>query len=214
MQSDGMDTQWAEENLHVIRTLMERSALYRRRLAPLMTLASVGALAGGMAGAALGIQTARDFVFLWGTVAVTVLLGAAWIVRGQAIRAGESFWTPPAKRVLSALTPAMLVGGALGAAYIVGPESRSAASRWFLVITWSVLFGMGLHSAGFYVSQGIRRLGWAFVVAGLGLGWVVLNGGIDVERIKPSFGMMLVFGGLPLLSAVYLFFTESGEGAG
>ena len=32
-----MDTSWAAENLQTIRTLMERSALYRRALAPIMT---------------------------------------------------------------------------------------------------------------------------------------------------------------------------------
>src|SRR6266540_1083328 len=34
-----MESNWAAENLRVIRTLMERSAVYRRALAPLMLLA-------------------------------------------------------------------------------------------------------------------------------------------------------------------------------
>ena len=36
-----METKWAEENLQTIRTLMERSALYRRALAPIMLFAGV-----------------------------------------------------------------------------------------------------------------------------------------------------------------------------
>ena len=38
-----MQTDWAGENLQVIRTLMERASLYRRALAPIMlTLGALG----------------------------------------------------------------------------------------------------------------------------------------------------------------------------
>jgi len=36
-----MDTNWAAENLQVIRTLMERSTLYRRALAPVMLVSGL-----------------------------------------------------------------------------------------------------------------------------------------------------------------------------
>ena len=36
-----METNWAAEHLQVIRTLMERSALYRRALAPVMLVSGV-----------------------------------------------------------------------------------------------------------------------------------------------------------------------------
>ncbi len=43
-----MESDWAAEHLQVIRTLMERSAVYRRALAPVMTAAGVlGTLAAG-----------------------------------------------------------------------------------------------------------------------------------------------------------------------
>jgi len=41
MQSVNMQTNWAEENLQTIRTLMERSAVYRRALAPIVIYAGV-----------------------------------------------------------------------------------------------------------------------------------------------------------------------------
>ena len=44
-----MEKNWASDHLHTIRTLMERSALYRRALAPVMIAAGVL----GMAGAAV-----------------------------------------------------------------------------------------------------------------------------------------------------------------
>src|SRR2546426_10524286 len=45
-----METHWATEHLQVIRTLMERSAVYRRGLAPLLVLAGGGGVAGAFGG--------------------------------------------------------------------------------------------------------------------------------------------------------------------
>src|SRR5688572_22132653 len=41
VQSSAMQSNWAEENLLIIRTLMERSAVYRRALAPIMVAIGV-----------------------------------------------------------------------------------------------------------------------------------------------------------------------------
>ena len=68
-----MDTNWAAEHLQVIRTLMERSALYRRALAPVMIFNGVLGLAGGALGWALQIGSVPGFVGCWAGVA---LLGA------------------------------------------------------------------------------------------------------------------------------------------
>ncbi|MBL6766357.1 MAG: hypothetical protein ISQ14_15495 [Verrucomicrobiae bacterium] len=206
-----MSSKWAEENLQVIRTLMERSAVYRRRLAPLMMLGAAGATLGGFAAAILNIETARHFVSLWGGVAGLVLLGAGQITRGQAIKSGEVFWTAPTRRIFDAFLPVFLTGGVLGAAYFVGPESRAVASRQLLVVCWCVLYGLGLHSAGFYVAKGIRRLGWGFVLVGISLAFLILRAGDNGLQVSPSFLMASVFGGLHLLSAVYLYFTEEKE---
>ncbi len=51
-----MEPKWAEENLQTIRTLMERSAVYRRALAPIMLFA--GLL--GVTAAATGCHTIAD----------------------------------------------------------------------------------------------------------------------------------------------------------
>jgi hypothetical protein len=50
MQSDTMETNNAAENLQVIRTLMERSALYRRALAPIMTWCGAWGIIAGLVG--------------------------------------------------------------------------------------------------------------------------------------------------------------------
>ena len=44
-----MDSNWASEQLQTIRTLMERSAIYRRALAPIMLVAgAAGVVAAGI----------------------------------------------------------------------------------------------------------------------------------------------------------------------
>ena len=45
-----MDNHWAVENLQTIRTLMERSAVYRRALAPIMIFVGTVGIVGGLVG--------------------------------------------------------------------------------------------------------------------------------------------------------------------
>ena len=64
-----MDTNWAAEHLQVIRTLMERTAIYRRALAPVMVMAgSIGTLA-----AVAGFLWQPPFVVYWTSVALVVM---------------------------------------------------------------------------------------------------------------------------------------------
>ena len=45
-----METNWAAEHLQTIRTLMERSAVYRRALAPISTYVGIMGILGGVIG--------------------------------------------------------------------------------------------------------------------------------------------------------------------
>jgi len=56
-----MNPNWAEENLQTIRTLMERSAVYRRALAPIMILAGVIGLATMGIGLYYHFDSTRQF---------------------------------------------------------------------------------------------------------------------------------------------------------
>src|SRR5438132_963526 len=57
-----MDTNWAAEHLQVIRTLMERSAVYRRALAPVMILNGVLGTAGWIILYGCGFHAAGFFM--------------------------------------------------------------------------------------------------------------------------------------------------------
>src|SRR5205807_3895417 len=105
-----MESNWAAEHLQVIRTLMERSAVYRRALAPVMIYNGCLGLAGGAAGSLLRLNAPQTFVLFWCVVALLALGGSFVLVRKQALRDAEPFWSPPTRRVAQGLAPAMFIG--------------------------------------------------------------------------------------------------------
>ncbi len=69
-----MSSNWAEENLQVIRTLMERAAVYRRKMAPMMFAAAILGTLGGFGADLLQIGSVRMFAGYWGGIAGVILL--------------------------------------------------------------------------------------------------------------------------------------------
>src|SRR5262245_5734772 len=64
-QSVEMETNWVSDHLQTIRTLMERSALYRRALAPVMILSGAFGLAGAVGGWVSGLESNGSFGAFW-----------------------------------------------------------------------------------------------------------------------------------------------------
>src|SRR5512140_9307 len=116
-----MESNWAAEHLQVIRTLMERSALYRRALAPIMIYSGVLGSAGGVLGWALHINSARGFVGFWAGVGVLALVGSFLLVRRQALKEAEPFWSPPTRRVAQGLLPPLFAGSVAGLLALLFP---------------------------------------------------------------------------------------------
>lgn len=206
-----MSSNWAEENLQVIRTLMERSAGYRRKMAPMMLMAAVLGTAGGFGADLLRIQDLRTFVGYWSCIAGVIILVSGYIVRGQALRSKEQFWTAPTLRIFTAFLPVFVVGGAAGLVLVSEWSGSLRGAGHLLVICWCFLYGLGLHSAGFFVAKGIRRLGWLFVGTGLFLVFLCVKQPDMLFRIDPNMLMGGIFGGLHLLSGIYLFYTEQRD---
>lgn len=202
-----METNWATENLQTIRTLMERSALYRRALAPIMTFCGVVGIIAGIAGWQCQITSDRGFVLFWNGVAVTVLSGSLLLVRWQALKAAEPFWSLPTKRVAQAMWPPLAVGMFVGLVLAFGIESRgdTASGQNILTMMWAWFYGCALHSAGFSISRGIRILGGIFMAAGC---FLLVNVICNSVNLHPYLLMAGVFGGLHLASGIYLYFTE------
>src|SRR5271166_3927659 len=114
MQSGGMESNWAAENLQTIRTLMERSAVYRRALAPVMSFVGVVGMVAAGAGWWLQINDTGVFAIYWMTVSVVAIAGAFILVRRQALKSAEPFWSPPTRRIAQGMFPALLVGFVFG----------------------------------------------------------------------------------------------------
>src|ERR1700744_1139338 len=102
MQSPAMNPNLAEENLQTIRTLMERSALYRRALAPIMLFAGILGTLAAAVGLSFHLDSPWLFTGLWLGTAVIVIIGALLIARRQALKDEEAFWSPPTRRVAQA----------------------------------------------------------------------------------------------------------------
>src|SRR5687768_4192296 len=105
-----MKSDWAQENLRVIRTLMERSALYRRALAPLMILSGISGGLGATVGIFFPIIQPLPFILLWLGIAVLTSGAALLLVRRQAYKLQEPFWSSPARRICQAVAPLLAAG--------------------------------------------------------------------------------------------------------
>ena len=209
-----MQTDWASENLQVIRTLMERSAVYRRALAPVMGLVGVTGIAAGVLGAVVDFETSRSFAAYWAAVALVCLTEAFLLIRRQAVKALEPFWSPPTRRVAQAVTPAFFVGLVMGIAFFIGdiPERAEVLQ---LVPIWMVLYGLAMHAAGFFMPRGVRIFGWGYILAGLaGFGYQMYHFRSYSSTPPPfpfgnsNIAMGVFFGGGHAAYGIYLFFTE------
>jgi hypothetical protein len=194
-----MQENWAAEHLQVIRTLMERSAVYRRALAPLMTFAGLLGTVAAWIGWFRDLTAPRSFVLFWVGVSFVAITGAFILVRKQAIKAGEPLWSPPTRRVSQALLPCLFLGAVGGLLVCLQGDVQSIPA------VWVALYGAALHAAGFFMPRGMRLFGWAFVFAGSALLVILALMPLD---ISPHAIMGFFFGLLHLAYGVYLYFTE------
>jgi hypothetical protein len=215
-----MQPNWAEENLQVIRTIMERAALYRRTLAPTMLTTGLIGLAAAGVGRGAGFYSPLGFLAVWIVAALAAATGSFLIMRRQAVSAREPFFTTPTRRVVGAMHPPLSAGPLLTlpalvhfATHPLHPFNHILLPG--LLCVWPIFYGCGLNAAGQYSSRGVRLLGWAFIGAGfviamlhsIGLLHPVL-GSPDWWR-DPHIIMGMTFGGLHLTASVYLYYTES-----
>lgn len=206
-----MNPNWAAENLQTIRTLMERSALYRRALAPIMIFAGVIGVAGGLSGWLLKVDSNAGFIFFWAGMALVSLTGALLLVRRQALKEDEPFWSPPTRRVGQALLPSFFAGLMTGVFVLFLNGSAAGKAPIFqilLIVLWSWFYGCAVHAAGFFMPRGVRWLGWIFILIGSGLLMTLAADNQALQRVPPHLLMGAIFGGLHLAYGLYLYFTE------
>ncbi len=217
-----MEPTVAAEHLQVIRTLMERSALYRRALAPIMSYVGVVGIIAAAVGWSLAIDRLPVFVAYWFAVAALALTGALLLVRRQAFQQAEPFWSPPTRRVGQAVLPPLIAGFAVGVLSMAWPPAATAKpgppgpADWLLVclpLAWVTLYGCAMHAAGFFATRGMRLFGYALVLGGCAA-FIVARSLPRESVLDASYGMMgFFFGILHLAYGVYLYFTEPRRNA-
>jgi hypothetical protein len=169
------DRSWAEEDLRVIRSLMERATVYR-------AISSPTALVGGV----LAIVTTaliywnnevsqifghvirgRQFVKMWVVTLAVVLMANAYFIWREARRTGRPFISSGMRLALLAIAPCLLVPATFTAwfystGYLGGAELD-------LVVVWIVSYGLALLSTALFAPRSLALLGWAVLITGLGV---------------------------------------------
>jgi len=208
MQSDLMETDWAAEHLQTIRTLMERSAVYRRALGPIMLFAGALGCISAAAGLLLQFNTLRTFVALWFLTAGVVIAGAFVIARRQALKDNEPFWSPPTRRVAQAIAPPLTAGMVLGAVL----SRVGLANAVVVTFIWLLFYGCALNAAGFSMPRGMKLFGWIYISLAC-FCLVIVALGTGTFDINAHWLMGFFFGVLHLVYGGYLLVTEKGKNA-
>jgi hypothetical protein len=205
-----MEINSASENLQVIRTLMERAALYRRTLAPIMLyVGTLGIVAAG-AGILLDIEPLHQFAALWLGTAVVAVGGAFFIARLQALKDKESFWSPPTRRVAQALALPLTAGLALSMVIVmIGGDNY----RWPFILPNVLFYACAVYSAGFFMPRGIQKLAWAILALAI-VALVLIPLFVTEPNPKLDHALMgFFFGVLHLAYGIYLRVTEQRKTA-
>lgn len=176
----------AADNLAYIRSAMERSGTFTGVSGRAFVVAGATALAAAYLAAAQA--TLQAWILVW---AVELVLAAAVSVGGSAVkgqRVGTPLGSPPARRFVAALTPAMIAGGVLSGALL------AAGAPELLPTAWLLLYGAAVLTAGLHSVPALPVMGVAFMV--LGAAAAVLPGLGDVFLAVGFGGLHVLFGGI------------------
>ena len=184
---------------------MERSALYRGALAPIMMfIGSLGVVTAG-AGLMFHLDRLRSFGGLWLGSAVVVVAGVFLIARRQSLRNQEPFWSPPTRRVSQALLPPLAAGCLFSVVVLVLDPGHM---RWLFIFPDILFYGCAVHAAGFFMPRGMKVFAWLIIALGAGT-LLVLPMTLNEPNAALDHGIMgFFFGVLHLAYGVYLYFTE------
>lgn len=189
---------------------MERSAVYRLALAPIMLYAGALGVLASAAGIVFHVDAMRAFSSLWLGTAALAVGGAFMIARRQALKDKELFWSPPTRRVAQAMSPALTAGAIVSALFIVGANNQSFTSS--LAFFWILFYGCAIHSAGFFMPRGIKLFAWIIIGGGSGC-FTVLVIAHQSLGLNSNCLMGIFFGVLHLAYGTYLYLSEKGKSA-
>ena len=153
----------AEENLRVIRSLMEKATIYRAISAPAALLGGILAVAVAAAAwwlSGLSVTGARiPFLVTWLPVLAITSGANLWLLWRGAVRRGEPFASQGMRLALRAMLPALLAGGVC--------TVLATGGDWPLIASlWTLLYGVSLLAASHFAPKSLCWLGRLFFLSG------------------------------------------------
>ncbi len=210
--------QQAAENLQVIRSLMERSTIYRAISAPTAFVGGITTLLFGFFGEEVISSFTQGtflapltFFIVWGSVfAITVLTHLFQLYRDSTQNA-EPIFSSRHWLAIRCMTPAMIIGGITTLVFGLEPlQDPAHHMNEFLQTTntdlWIIFYGVALLSTQTFAPRSITLLGWLFFVTGLaGLATLVFY---PRNPINANLLMILTFGLFHLIYALVVWKTS------
>jgi hypothetical protein len=173
----------AEQDLRVIRSLMERATIYRAISAPsalvagfLSVLAAGGIYWNNEVHPFLGRTVRpREFVGVWLVVLVLSLAANLLFLWREANAAGRTFFSSGMKLALRSVAPNLLIPTAFTLWFY--QTGYLGAQELQLVAVWVAFYGLCLLSTSLFAPRSLAILGWAFLLTSLCM--PVLGNAID-----------------------------------
>ena len=205
----------AEEDLRIIRTLMERATTYRAISAPSALIA--GLLSTFAAGAVyynneiklvLGRTVGpREFAFIWIAVLIVAALANAFFVWREARAGARPFVSSGMKLALRAIFPNLLIPAAFTLWFF---ETGFLGARELELVTmWVAFYGLALLSTALFAPRSLAILGWAFLLSSVSIP-VLMNTIDNLTDDVPDTVMGVTFG---LFHLIYAAATWPRRGA-
>jgi hypothetical protein len=197
----------AEEDLRVIRTLMERATIYRAISAPtalvaglLSILAAVAIYLNDETRFGLGrLVRPREFATLWMAVLVLALIANTFFVWREAQKSGRPFISTGMKLALRSIVPNLLIPAAFTGWFFT--TGYKGAQELELVVLWIAFYGLALLSSTLFAPRSLVLLGWAFLLSGLAVP-ALTNWFEDLSDNLPNSAMGITFGLYHLIYAI------------
>lgn len=204
----------ASRNLEVIRSLMERSVIYRSLSAPAALLGGVlsVAAAGGLNVAYPESVDPPVFVIVWlGVLALTTLFNITLLGR-KSRSESRPFFSSGMRTTMGLIWPTMAAGGVVGIAWCLTGDQPDVVRCTAL---WALCYGLALQATRPFSPKSLRWLGMVFTVFGtvtLALAIALNNFTPTGDAVASGLIMGVSFGGFHLVYALATWFGRNKRG--
>src|ERR1700751_6138930 len=198
----------AEQDLRIIRSLMERATVYRAISAPAALVAGLLSVFAAAAAVYLSDQTrlstnrpvhGRPFAAIWLIVLAIAVATNAFFIWHEANKEGRPFISSGMKLALRAIAPNLLIPAGFTVWFFA--TGYKGAAEYELAVVWIAFHGFALLSTGLFAPRSLVVLGWAFLLSALALP-ALRNMLGDLPPNLPNVAMGVTFGLYHLVYAV------------